>query len=87
MSLVCSYFPFPSFLKFPKSCCTSINEVICHGIPDKRPLVDGDIVNIDVTVYHRGYHGDLNESLFVGTPSDKAKNLVKNTWECLEKVS
>ena len=60
--------------------------MICHGIPDKRPLVDGDIVNIDVTVYHRGYHGDLNETLFVGKPSDKAKSLVKNTWECLEKV-
>lgn len=74
------------FLQFPKSCCTSVNEVICHGIPDKRPLQDGDIVNIDVTVYHRDYHGDLNEMLFVGTPSDKAKKLVNNTWECLEKV-
>ena len=60
-------------LQFPKSCCTSVNEVICHGIPDMRPLQDGDIVNIDVTIYHRSYHGDLNETLFVGTPSEKAR--------------
>ena len=79
-------YPSPlNYYQFPKSCCTSINEVICHGIPDKRPLVDGDICNIDVTVYHRGYHGDLNETLFVGRPSDKARTLVRNTWECLDK--
>ena len=47
---------------------------------------DGDIVNVDVTVYHRGYHGDLNESFFVGTPKESAKKLVKNTWECLEQA-
>ena len=51
-----------------------------------RPLVDGDLVNIDVTVYHREYHGDLNETLFVGNPKESARKLVKNTWECLEKV-
>ena len=70
----------------PKSCCTSINEVICHGIPDLRSLQDGDIVNVDVTVYYRGYHGDLNETFFVGTPKEHAKKLVKNTWECLQKA-
>ncbi|GAT23324.1 methionine aminopeptidase 1 [Aspergillus luchuensis] len=48
---------------FPKSVCTSLNEVICHGIPDQRVLVDGDILNIDVTLYHGGYHGDLNETV------------------------
>ena len=67
-------YPSPlNYYQFPKSCCTSVNEVICHGIPDMRPLQDGDICNIDVTVYHREYHGDLNETLFVGTPSEKAK--------------
>ena len=49
-------------------------------------MQDGDICNIDVTVYHREYHGDLNETLFVGNVSDKAKDLVKNTWECLDKA-
>ena len=48
---------------------------------------DGDIVNIDVTVYHRGYHGDLNETFFVGNPKDSAKKLVKNTWDSLEQVN
>jgi methionyl aminopeptidase len=47
---------------------------------------DGDIVNVDVTVFHRGYHGDLNETFFVGTPKPAAKKLVQNTWECLEQV-
>ena len=80
-------YPSPlNYYQFPKSCCTSINEVICHGIPDLRPLQDGDIVNVDVTVYHRGYHGDLNETFFVGTPKEHAKKLVKNTWECLQKA-
>jgi len=80
-------YPSPlNYYQFPKSCCTSVNEVICHGIPDMRPLQSGDICNIDVTVYHRGYHGDLNETLFVGEVSEKARNLVINTWECLEKA-
>ena len=63
-----------------------MNEVICHGIPDSRPLQDGDICNVDVTVYHREYHGDLNETFLIGNASDKAKELVTNTWECLEKA-
>lgn len=80
-------YPSPlNYYQFPKSCCTSVNEVICHGIPDLRPLQDGDIVNVDVTVYHRGYHGDLNETFFVGTPKEHTKKLVKNTWECLQKA-
>ena len=59
-----------------------VNIVIlqCHWFQD------GDIVNIDVTVYHRGYHGDLNETFFVGNPKDSAKKLVKNTWDSLEQV-
>ncbi|WFD07804.1 methionyl aminopeptidase [Malassezia vespertilionis] len=51
---------------FPKSVCTSLNEVICHGIPDQRALLDGDILNIDVTLYHNGFHGDLNATYPVG---------------------
>ena len=51
---------------FPKSCCTSVNEIICHGIPDTTVLQDGDIVNIDVTVFHDGVHGDCSETVFVG---------------------
>ncbi|ODM91291.1 Methionine aminopeptidase 1 [Orchesella cincta] len=81
-------YPSPlNYYGFPKSCCTSVNEVICHGIPDRRPLVDGDICNVDVTVYHQGFHGDLNETFCVGEKvSTDAKKLVQNTWECLQKA-
>ncbi|KAF7266901.1 hypothetical protein GWI33_019829 [Rhynchophorus ferrugineus] len=80
-------YPSPlNYYEFPASCCTSVNEVICHGIPDLRPLQDGDICNVDVTVYHRGFHGDLNETFFVGNVNDKVKNLVKVTHECLMKA-
>jgi methionyl aminopeptidase len=80
-------YPSPlNYYNFPKSCCTSVNEVICHGIPDMRPLEDGDLCNVDITVYHRGFHGDLNETFFVGNVSDKHKNLVKVTYESLCKA-
>ncbi|KAL0382181.1 UNVERIFIED_CONTAM: Methionine aminopeptidase 1D, chloroplastic/mitochondrial [Sesamum calycinum] len=62
---------------FPKSVCTSVNECICHGIPDSRVLEDGDIINIDVTVYLNGYHGDTSATYFVGEVDEEAKNLVK----------
>ncbi|KAK2116049.1 Methionine aminopeptidase 1 [Saguinus oedipus] len=65
------------------SCCTSVNEVICHGIPDRRPLQEGDIVNVDITLYRNGYHGDLNETFFVGDVDDGARKLVQTTYECL----
>eukprot|EP00466_Bigelowiella_natans_P000384 jgi/Bigna1/51508/estExt_Genewise1Plus.C_10273 len=68
---------------FPKSCCTSPNEVICHGIPDARPLEDGDIVNIDISVYKNGFHGDLNETFLVGNVDDESKHLVKTTYDSL----
>ncbi|XP_042503796.1 methionine aminopeptidase 1A-like [Macadamia integrifolia] len=71
---------------FPKSCCTSVNEVICHGIPDARRLEDGDIVNVDVTVYYKGVHGDLNETYFVGNVDEASQHLVRSTYECLEKA-
>ncbi|OMO56685.1 hypothetical protein CCACVL1_26346 [Corchorus capsularis] len=71
---------------FPKSVCTSVNECICHGIPDSRPLEDGDIINIDVTVYLNGYHGDTSATFFCGDVDEEARNLVKVTKECLDKA-
>ena len=80
-------YPSPlNYYEFPASCCTSVNEVICHGIPDTRPLKDGDLCNVDITVYHRGFHGDLNETFFVGNVGEKHKDLVKVTHECLMKA-
>jgi len=68
---------------FPKSICTSVNEVICHGIPNaKQVLKDGDILNIDVTLIVDGYHGDTSKMFFVGEPSPVAKKLVEVTAEC-----
>eukprot|EP00252_Welwitschia_mirabilis_P018410 TRINITY_DN40919_c0_g1_i1.p1 TRINITY_DN40919_c0_g1~~TRINITY_DN40919_c0_g1_i1.p1 ORF type:complete len:360 (-),score=55.10 TRINITY_DN40919_c0_g1_i1:272-1351(-) len=71
---------------FPKSVCTSVNECICHGIPDSRPLQDGDIVNIDVTVYLDGYHGDTSKTFPCGNISKDANQLIKVTEECLHKA-
>lgn len=69
---------------FPKSICTSINHVICHGIPsDKKVLKNGDIINIDITVIKDGYHGDTSKMFFVGEPSILAQRLVRVTQECL----
>jgi methionyl aminopeptidase len=68
---------------FPKSLCTSVNEVICHGIPDDRPLRDGDIVNFDVTLYREGVHGDTNATFFVGRVDEASHRLVRVTRECL----
>ena len=71
---------------FPRSICTSVNEVICHGIPNKKQILkDGDIINIDVTPILDGYHGDTSKTFFVGTPSDEAKKLVEVTEECMYK--
>ena len=69
-----------------KSVCTSVNEVICHGIPDYREIKDGDIVNIDVTTFNGKYHGDLNETFLVGNVDDDGKKLVKTAFECLQKA-
>ncbi|KAF8023148.1 hypothetical protein BT93_F0596 [Corymbia citriodora subsp. variegata] len=71
---------------FPKSVCTSLNECICHGIPDSRELEDGDIINIDVTVYLNGYHGDTSATFFCGEVDEEAKTLVQVTKECLYKA-
>lgn len=71
---------------FPKSICTSVNEVVCHGIPNaKQVLQDGDIINIDVTPIVDGYHGDTSRMFFVGEPSPIARKLVEVTEECLRR--
>lgn len=60
-------YPSPlNYYGFPRSCCTSANECICHGIPDTRPIEDGDIINLDVSVYKDGFHADMNETYLVG---------------------
>ena len=80
-------YPSPlNYRGFPKSVCTSVNEVICHGIPDQRPLEEGDIVNIDVTLYHNGYHGDLNATYPVGKIDDKYKKLIKAAKDSLDEA-
>jgi len=80
-------YPSPlNYHHFPKSLCTSVNEVICHGIPDARPLEDGDIVNLDITVYYKGYHGDLNETYCVGTVDPKYKKLIEVTYNALHEA-
>jgi methionyl aminopeptidase len=68
---------------FPKSCCTSVNEVICHGIPDTRPLEDGDIVKIDVTAYIGGVHGDNCATFFCGEVDEASRLLTERTREAL----
>ena len=68
---------------FPKSICTSVNHVVCHGIPGEQVLQDGDIINIDVTVLKNGFHGDTSRMFFVGSPSKDARQLVEVTYECL----
>jgi len=71
---------------FPKSICTSLNEVICHGIPDDRPLKKGDILNIDVTSIVDGYYGDCSKMVAVGEVSTEAKHLMSVTLECLNQA-
>ncbi len=68
---------------YPKSVCTSVNEVICHGIPDDRELLDGDIVNIDVTIFREGVHGDTNRTFLVGDVDEVSRRLVRVTYESL----
>lgn len=80
---------YPSPLRyagFPKSVCTSVNNVACHGIPDDRPLQDGDIINIDVSVYLNGYHGDCSRTFIVGNADEASRFLVQCTEECVEQA-
>jgi methionyl aminopeptidase len=77
---------FPSgigFMGFPKAICQSVNEIIAHGIPDSRPLRDGDIVNFDITAYKDGFYGDNSDTFLVGTVDQAGRNLVEATKEAL----
>jgi methionyl aminopeptidase len=72
---------------FPKSICTSVNEVVCHGIPSKKVVLkDGDIINIDVTPIVDGFYGDTSKTFYVGTPTSSTKKLVETTEECLRRA-
>ncbi|XP_072513728.1 methionine aminopeptidase 1D, mitochondrial isoform X3 [Salminus brasiliensis] len=71
---------------FPKSVCTSVNNVLCHGIPDSRPLEDGDIINIDVTVYLDGYHGDTSETFLIGSVDRRGRELVEVARRCRDQA-
>ena len=68
---------------FPKSCCTSTNHVVCHGIPSDKVLIEGDIVNVDVTAYKEGWHGDTSRMFKIGEISVKAEKLIKTTYESM----
>ncbi|EIN11026.1 Creatinase/aminopeptidase [Punctularia strigosozonata HHB-11173 SS5] len=77
-------YPSPlTYSGFPKSCCTSVNNIIAHGIPDDRELENGDIINIDITVYKNGMHGDTSRTFLVGDVDDKGRNLVKTSLDAL----
>ena len=81
---MCDHGAYPSTLgyrDFPKSCCVSLNEIVCHGIPDSTVIEDGDIVNIDVTAYKNGVHGDTNATFLAGNVSEEHRLLVERTKE------
>ena len=71
---------------FPKSCCTSANHVVCHGIPSEKVLKEGDIVNVDVTAYKEGWHGDTSRMFQIGEISVKAKKLIETTYDSMMKA-
>src|SRR5450432_4814060 len=84
-----SHGAYPSTLGYrgyPKSLCTSLNEVICHGIPDSTPAADGDILNIDITAFIDGVHGDTNATFLVGSVDEESRLLVERTHEALDRA-
>ena len=86
---LCDHGAYPSTLGyrgFPKSLCTSVNEVICHGIPDSRVVGDGDIVNVDITAYLDGVHGDTNATYLAGEVDEEVRLLVERTEEALRRA-
>jgi methionyl aminopeptidase len=86
---LCDHGAYPSTLGykgFPKSLCTSVNEVVCHGIPDARVLEDGDIVNVDITAYLDGVHGDTNATFLAGDVDEETRLLVERTREALDRA-
>lgn len=83
---MCDHGAYPStlgYMNFPKSCCVSLNEIVCHGIPDTTVIEDGDIVNIDVTAYKNGVHGDTNATFLAGNVSEEHRLLVERTKEAM----
>ena len=85
---LCDHGAYPSTLGyrgFPKSLCSSVNEVVCHGIPDSRVVEDGDIVNIDITAFLDGVHGDTNATFLAGDVDEESRLLVERTREALER--
>src|SRR6476660_944493 len=85
---LCDHGAYPSTLGykgFPKSLCSSVNEVVCHGIPDARVIEDGDIVNIDITAYLDGVHGDTNATFLAGDVDEETRLLVERTHEALDR--
>ena len=85
---LCDHGAYPSTLGyrgFPKSLCSSVNEVICHGIPDSRRIEDGDIVNIDITAFLDGVHGDTNATFLAGDVDEESRLLVERTREALDR--
>ncbi len=79
-----NYKPDPNGRAYPNSICTSVNSEICHGIPTDKPLKNGDIINVDITVYKNGFHGDTSRTFFVGDKvSPQAKRLTQITYECM----
>ncbi|XP_033109521.1 methionine aminopeptidase 1D, mitochondrial-like [Anneissia japonica] len=84
-----SYNAYPSTLlyrSYPKSVCTSVNNVMCHGIPDSRPLVDGDIINVDFTAFYNGFHGDLSETYCIGNVDETGRKLVDVARRCRDEA-
>jgi methionyl aminopeptidase len=80
-------YPSPmNYYGFPKSICTSVNEVVCHGIPDNRVLQEGDIISIDVSVYLDGYHGDNCGTVVVGKGDPKLQHLIQSTKDAVQKA-
>ncbi|MBM3373689.1 MAG: type I methionyl aminopeptidase [Betaproteobacteria bacterium] len=73
----------PGYTPYLKSICTSVNHVVCHGVPGEKRLKNGDIINIDITVIKDGYHGDTSRMFYVGAPSIQAKRLVELTYDCM----
>ena len=83
----CGAYSAPLFYRgFPKSCCTSTNHIVCHGIPSDKILKEGDIVNVDVTALKDGWHGDTSRTFEIGEVSIKAKKLVKTTYDAMMKA-
>ena len=73
----------PGYTPYPRSICTSVNHVVCHGVPGDKKLKSGDIINLDITVIKDGYHGDTSRMFYIGEPSIQAKRLCEVTYQCM----